>query len=83
MTFKMKGFSAFTKNGDPPPQDPPSGRSKKEEMAYDMRNTKKEIKRFEKEGNQKAVGMLKSALKNQEKEYIKLYGKLPGMEIFE
>ena len=43
MAFKMNGFSAFTKNGDPP-QDPPSGRNKKQEMRYDMSNTKKEIK---------------------------------------
>jgi len=64
-------------------QDPGSGRSKKEEMAHDMRVTKKEIKRFEKEGNNKAIGMLKSALERQKKAYIELYGKLPGMGTFE
>tara|TARA_R100000988_G_scaffold61329_1_gene30678 strand:+ start:38 stop:352 length:315 start_codon:yes stop_codon:yes gene_type:complete len=64
-------------------QDPPSGRSKKEEMAYDMRMTKKEIKRFEKQGNNRAIGMLKSALERQKKAYIELYGKLPGMGTFE
>ena len=89
MAFKMAGFSAFTKtNGDDKKkiaenQDPPSGRSKKEEMIHDMRMTKKEIKRFEKEGNNKAIGMLNSALERQKKAYIELYGKLPGSEIFE
>ena len=78
MAFKMSGFSPFAKNGDPPPQDPPSGRNKKQEMMYDMSNTKKEIKRFEKEGNNKAIGNLKSALARQEKAYIDLYGKLPS-----
>ena len=80
---------AFRKNGNDDKkriaenQDPGSGRSKKEEMAYDMRMTKKEIKRFEKEGNNRAIGMLKSALERQKKAYIELYGKLPGMGTFE
>ena len=78
MAFKMSGFSAFTKNGDLPPQDPPSGRNKKQEMRHDMSVTKKEIKKFEKERNNKAVGNLKSALERQEKAYINLYGKLPS-----
>ena len=52
-------------------------------MAHDMQTTKKEIERFRKEGNNRAIGMLESALKNQEKKYIELYGKLPGMGIFE
>ena len=84
-----KKASSFTKtNGDDKKkiaenQDPGSGRSKKEEMAHDMRMTKKEIARFEKEGNNKAIGMLKSALERQKKAYIELYGKLPGMGLFE
>ena len=78
MAFKMTGFSAFTKNGDLPPQDPPSGRSKKQEMRNDISSTKKEIKKFEKEGNDRAISNLKSALEKQEKAYINLYGKLPS-----
>ena len=87
MAFKMRGWSAFPQKTEAEKiaenQDPPSGRSKKEEMAHDMKMTKKEIERFEKDGNNKAVCMLKSALERQKKAYIELYGKLPGMGTFE
>ena len=44
MAFRMKGFSAFTKKTDPPnEQDPPSGRTKLEELKTDLLEINKSI----------------------------------------
>jgi len=81
MAFKMAGFSAFTKNGDLPPQDPGSGRSKLAELRHDMQSMKKEITRFEKlakdnpERYNKPLSNLKNAYDNQQKDYLKLVTK--------
>jgi len=83
MAFKMSGFSAFTKNGDPPPQDPPSGRSQEDEIYHDIVNNKKEIRRFEKKGNTNAVNNLKRAMNANISAWEKLTGKKYGQGVFE
>ena len=46
MAFRMKGFSAFTKKTDPPKeQDPPSGRTKLEELKNDLLEINKSIEK--------------------------------------
>ena len=76
MAFKMSGFSAFTKmNGDIPPQDPPSGRNKEDEIYHDILSNKKEIEKFKKEGNNKAVTNVTRAMNDNIAAWEKLTGK--------